>query len=313
MSPKSKSSRLIHVLKRRAKVFYPKLLRELPYAGGILLFIALIFFITSLLPTPASQPSISKFSSLPVSKNITLPYLTAKNIYIYDATENIPLYEKNADSEVFPASTTKMMTALVALDTFSLDQVLSVSRSYPDGENLGFLPGDKLTLENLLYAMLVQSANDAAEIIADNYPGGRSAFVTAMNTKAAQFGLQHTHFQNPTGLDEVGHYSSAADLVRISRQLLKSSELAKIVSTENAVISDKNTGNQHILANINQLLGKVPGVLGIKTGFTDGAGQALVTLVNRQNHPLLIVVLGSTDRFSDTKNLIDWSYSNFTW
>jgi serine-type D-Ala-D-Ala carboxypeptidase (penicillin-binding protein 5/6) len=160
---------------------------------------------------------------------------------------------------------------------------------------------------------LVQSANDAAEILAENYPGGRPAFIQAMNTKASALDLRHTHFVNPTGLDETGHYSSAADLVRLAEVLVQDHELSRIVSTENAVLSVSDGGSSYVVSNVNQLLGKVPGVLGIKTGFTDGAGQALVTLVNRDNHPVLITVLGSQDRFTDSQTLIEWVYSNFTW
>ena len=164
-----------------------------------------------------------------------------------------------------------------------------------------------MTVEQLLFALLVQSGNDAAEILAENYPGGRPTFIEAMNTKAAQLNLVHTHFANPTGIDEPGHYSSAADLARLASFALKKPEFARIVSTENTIVSN------HVLTNVNELLGKVPGVLGVKTGFTDGAGQSLVTLVDRDNHPVILVVLGSLDRFGDSEKLINWVYTNFKW
>ena len=126
-----------------------------------------------------------------------------------------------------------------------------------------------------------------------------------MNHKAVDLHLNQTHFQNPTGLDETGHYAPTANQAGLADVAMANSEFARIVSTENAVIA-----GTHVLSNINQLLGQVPGVLGIKTGFTEEAGQALVTLVD-QGHPVILVVLKSTDRFTDTKNLISWVYSNF--
>ena len=262
----------------------------------------------------AKAGSVSKFTFpsptpdiLPQSKNLPIPKISATHIMVLDRDSKSVIYQRSADQSVPPASTTKMMTALVVLDNFSLDQKIIVTRTYPDGQTIGFQPGEELSVEQLLYALLVQSGNDAAEILAENFAGGRQSFVAAMNQKAADLSLTHTHFQNPTGLDEVNHYSSAADLARLADVALNKPEFAKVVSTENAVIA-----GSHVLTNLNQLLGKVPGVLGVKTGFTDNAGQALVTYVN-QGHPVIIVVLKSTDRFTDTESLITWVYSNFTW
>ena len=257
---------------------------------------------TSKFTFPSPTPDI-----LPRPKDLPLPAVSATHIMILDRDSKSVIYQKSADLSVPPASTTKMMTALVVLDNFSLDQKITVTKTYPDGQTIGFQPGEELSIEQLLYALLVQSGNDAAEILAENYPGGRVAFVAAMNQKAADLLLTHTHFQNPTGLDEDDHYSSASDLARLADVALNKPEFAKVVSTENAVIA-----GSRVLTNLNQLLGKVPGVLGVKTGFTDNAGQALVTYVN-QGHPVVIVVLKSTDRFADTESLITWVYSNFTW
>ncbi|KKU29254.1 MAG: serine-type D-Ala-D-Ala carboxypeptidase [Candidatus Amesbacteria bacterium GW2011_GWA2_47_11b] len=244
---------------------------------------------------------------VPISQNLPPPTVSAKNIFIIDQASQTVFLQKSADQPVFPASTTKMMTALVVLDNFSLDQPITVTRSYPIGQHVGFRPGETLTVEQLLYATLVQSGNDAAEILAENFPAGRQVFIDLMNVKAAALNLDHTHFANPTGIDESGHYSSAADLARLASFALKNPEFARIVSTENSIVSN------HILTNVNELLGKIPGVLGVKTGFTDGAGQSLVTLVNRDDHPVIMVVLGSLDRFGDSEKLIDWVYSNFKW
>ncbi len=244
---------------------------------------------------------------LPISQNLPPPPISSRNVFIIDQASKSVLWQKNADEEVLPASTTKMMTAQVALEHYHLDELITITAQYKIGQVVGFKPGETLTVEQLLYALLVQSANDAAETLAENFPGGRAAFVTAMNDKATQIHLTHTHFANPTGIDEDNHYSTAADLARLADVALRQPEFAKIVATENAVIST------HVLTNVNQLLGKIPGVIGIKTGYTEGAKQALVTLVKRDNHPVILVVLGSDDRFADTASLITWVYSDWHW
>lgn len=291
-------------------------LRHYPQITLITLITLTLFLYPRSRPKIAVPPPspVSKFTFIsptpdlsPKSKNIPLPTISAKHVMILDRDTKQIMYQKAADDSVPPASTTKIMTALVVLDSFTLDREITVTKSYSDGQVVGFDPGEKLTVEQLLYALLVQSGNDAAEILAENHTDGRPAFIAAMNSKAADLHLTHTAFRNPTGLDEKGHYSSAADLARLADFAMNDPEFARIVGTEAAVLP----GN-HVLNNLNQLLGKVPGVLGIKTGFTDNAGQALVTLVDR-GRPLIIVVLKSTDRFSDTQKLIDWSYSNFTW
>ena len=254
-----------------------------------------------------SYEKVSEVSYVPQSQNLPLPQTSARNIFIIDQKSKIVLYQKDADQQVFPASTTKMMTALVALDQYDLGREITVTTSYPEGQNLKLTPGEKLTVNQLLYALLVQSANDAAEVLAENFAGGRADFISAMNAKALDLRLTGTHFANPSGLDETGHYSTAADLARLADSALAHPEFAKIVATENAVIAT------HILTNVNQLLGKIPGVLGVKTGNTLGAGQSLVTLVDRDSHPVIIVVLGSTDRFGDSEKLINWIYTNFKW
>ncbi len=264
--------------------------------------------------TPTSVPKISKINSdLPISKRSSPPEVSAQNIFIIDQKSQSVLFSKDADSRIYPASTTKMMTAIVAKDSFSPDALLTVSKSYPEGQDIGLVSGEKVSLDNMLYALLVLSANDAAEVLAENYPGGRLVFIDQMNIKADKLHLQNTHFQNPTGFDEDGHYSSASDLARIAASLMSDDYLRRIVSAENAVIASADQAVVYPISNVNQLLGKVPGVLGVKTGWTDLAGESLVTLINRDGHEVIISLMGSSDRFSDNTKLIDWIYSNFVW
>lgn len=285
----------------------------------LFLVLSLVFFVgksVTFLSQRIISPSPQMGEPIPFptfNSDIPFPPVTAKHIFILDRKSKYVLYQHNADLQIYPASTTKMMTAIVAHENISLDQIVEVQKTYPEGVDINLQPGEKIRVSDLLYATLVQSANDAAEVLAESYPGGRPAFVAAMNQKAAELKLLHTHFQNPTGLDETDHYSSAADLARIADYLLISDYLSRIVSTENAVVSSADFSAVHPITNVNQLLGQVTGVVGIKTGFTDLAGEALITLVNRNDHEVIISLLGSQDRFADTKKLIDWVYSAFSW
>jgi D-alanyl-D-alanine carboxypeptidase (penicillin-binding protein 5/6) len=266
------------------------------------------FLKNNLQVNPAASVSLS-----PVARNTEVPTVSAKYIFILDRKSKTVLYQKKADEQIYPASTTKMMTAIVAYEHLPLDATITVAHSYPEGVDIELQPGETLHVSDLLYAILVPSANDAAEVLAEGFPGGRAAFVQEMNNTAAKLNLKNTHFLNPTGLDETGHYSSASDLARIADHLLSSEYLAKIVSTQNAVVSSSDLTTYHSLSNVNELLGRVSGVVGIKTGFTDLAGESLVTLVNRDGHEVIISLLGSTARFSDTEKIIDWIFSSFTW
>lgn len=280
--------------------------RHLPAVAVVLLLLAFtlgLAWLPGLLHPVSGLPKTVLTDVLPTSPPNSVPQISARHVFIQNLDTGAVVYQKSADEHIYPASTTKIVTALVALDYYPLDRIITVTKSYPEGEDLGLVAGEQFSVEKLLYALLVQSANDVAEILAENMVGGRPAFITAMNTKVTQLGLLNTHFVNPHGLDEVNHYSSASDLGRLAAYAMKNPLFSRIVSTENSVISS------HILTNTNQLLGKVPGLLGVKTGFTDLAGQSLISVVDRDNLRFLIVVLGSQDRFGDTRNLIDWIYS----
>jgi len=257
---------------------------------------------------------LGQSTSVPLkSLGLDPPAVTAQHILIKDLTTGEILYAKSADTPVPPASTTKMMTALVAVQKYGWDREITVDKSFRDGSVAGFRPGEKYTVEQLVYSLLLKSANDAAEILAENHPQGRDGFVADMNAAAKELGLTSTTFQNPSGLDQDNHLSSASDLARLGEYLVKVTGFDRIVATQNATIIDLASRSGMLLSNSNPLLGKIPGVLGIKTGFTDGAGQSLVSLIDRGGRRVIIVVLGSTDREKDSEKLIDWVYKNFTW
>jgi serine-type D-Ala-D-Ala carboxypeptidase (penicillin-binding protein 5/6) len=134
-----------------------------------------------------------------------------------------------------------------------------------------------------------------------------------MNQKAQEMGLHHTHFTNPIGLDNPDHFSSAADLARIALVAIKNPEIAQIVTMEKVTVVDVTGKIKHSVSNINTLVGKIPGVKGIKTGWTQDAGECLVSLVERDNHQIIISLLGSQNRFKETQEIIEWVFANFAW
>lgn len=269
--------------------------------------------IDEIIPVKASpRKDFPPIPVLGVSNNY--PVLSAQGVLATDLISGIALYEKNADAPLLPASTTKIITALVALDTYPLDLVHTVPFGVNvEGQKMGLYKGEQITTENLLYGLLVYSANDAAYTLAANYPGGYSAFVDAMNDKATDLSMQNTSFDNPIGLDGNSQRSTARDLILASEVAMRNHVFAKIVGTSEIVVSDVTGKYIHKLKNLNLLLGSVPGVTGVKTGWTESARENLVTFVERDGHKIMITLLGSQDRFGETKELIDWIFANYIW
>lgn len=261
---------------------------------------------------PFAVPTPKPF---PVSRTNIYPQneVSARAVVVLDPDSGAILYKRNADESLSPASTTKILTALVALDAYKLDDVVTIQTVANSGQVMGLFPGEEITVENLLYGALVQSGNDAAWALAEHYPGGVDEFVKAMNGKAQSLHLTASHFTNPVGYDHPEHKMTAIDLARLSSLALTNHTIAKIVAIPQITISDVYHTRFHALTNVNQLLGKIPGVGGIKTGWTEEAGENLVTLVTRNGHRVIIVVLKSQDRFKDTSYLIDWVFSHFDW
>ena len=292
------------------------LLPLLAFTGAFLLYPGNIFYLDLF----AYHPELHNGKSIKeVAVPEEVPYVvspqpflnsSAQGLYITDTETATPLYKKNEHMQRLPASTTKVMTALTASDVFTPEDVLTVKRVIDDGQTAKLLAGEQFTFENLLYAMLVNSANDAAFAIADNYPGGYSAFIIAMNKKAEELGMKNSAFRNPAGLDEQGQITTAFDLSVAARKLTENSQLKKIVGTKDITISDVDYKHFHRIYTINELLGQIPGIAGLKTGYTELAGQNLITLYKYQGHSFIIVVLKSSDRFLDTRSAIGWIQGN---
>lgn len=254
------------------------------------------------------------------TRSSAIEAVTAAHFQVTDLTSGEVLLEKNATSSAFPASTTKMMTALVAREVFGLEDLLVITPEAIAEDNLlKFRVGEKILAGDLIKSLLINSSNESAEALALNYSGGKVGFVDLMNKKARDIHLTKSLFINPAGFDHENIYSTARDLTILARELLKDEWLKSVVATKTTVITESTASgeikypNQHYLYNTNQLLFELPEVTGVKTGTTDGAGQVLVALVEKDGHQILFVVMGSEDRYQDTKYLINWVDQAFDW
>lgn len=292
----------------------PFLERPLIFLVSVLIFIASVAVILSQEKKEViATPMAVRKAPVIIDKGIAPPTLSAKAVHAVDLKTGKILFSKNSQEPLLPASTTKIITALVSLSHYKLDEVLKVSIPDAAGHKMGLKSGERITVRSLLYGLLVFSGNDAAEVLAADYPGGRENFVSAMNSLAKNIRLENTNFKNPVGFDEYLHFSTAEDLVKVATYAINNPVFSEIVSTQEVKVTSVDGKVVHNLTNINELLGKVPGVIGVKTGWTVNAGEALVTLVERNGNKVMLAVLASNDRFDETEELINWIYSNYEW
>jgi len=245
-----------------------------------------------------------------LSANLKTPEISAQSALIFDITTKEVLYSKNPTEKLPMASLTKIMTAIVALENKKKDDTYVVSKDDLVGEvSLGMSVEEKLSLSELLYGMMLHSGNDAAEVLANNFPGGRAAFVNAMNNKVKALGLSDTSFTNPTGLEGDGkQYTTAYDVVVMTEYALTNFPLFdQVVSTFDYNIPQTPTHKAFYLENETNLLTSYPGVKGVKDGYTPEAGLCLVTYLDYGGHKIVGVVLGSDDRRGEMIELLDYS------
>lgn len=243
------------------------------------------------------------------------PNINARAAIIYDRTTKEMIWGKNETNKVAMASTTKIMSAIVVLENGNLSDVVTVSKKAAGigGSRLKISTGDKITVNDLLYGLMLRSGNDAAVALAEYIGGSIEGFARLMNEKAKQLGLNNTNFVTPHGLDNEDHYTTAYELVLLTDYALNNKTFAKIVNTKVATISIN--GNVRNIYNTNELLGNMYGVNGVKTGFTNGAGRCLVTSCTRDNNQIITVVLGcdtKKQRTSDSTKLIEYAFKNYT-
>lgn len=252
-----------------------------------------------------SSPYNFNLSKYPEFKNTSLPQATANGIIIMDAETKKNLYEKNKNLRFSSASTTKIMTALTALEHFRLDDQLIVPEDSKIDSVIDLQKGDKFKFVDLMYAMMLPSDNRAASTIAQNYPGGEGEFVARMNLNAKKLNLKNTYFADPIGLLDDLNYSTPSDLAVLSAVAMEKEVISDIVSTKLITISDSQDKKVYELENLNILLGS-NGIVGLKTGYTDLALDVLVTAKNYNGHLIIMVVMNSEDRFQDTLGLLSF-------
>ena len=264
-----------------------------------------------------AQPVVKAFftteAPLPQKKENPTPLnLTASGVFVMDLHSGVVLYDKNPHQKLKPASLTKIMTALVALDYFKEDSIIKVVNGQRSlGNTIDLLKGDQFLADDLLYGLLVSSGNDAAITFAENYPGGYTAFVQKMNDKATDLGLDNSHFSNVSGVEGEDHFTTAYDIAMIAREALNRPIFENIVSTKKITLQSLK-GHLYPLNSTNVLLDK-PGFYGVKTGWTPEAGECLVVLAEKDAHPILISLLHSSDRFGEGEKIFNWVFQNYTW
>lgn len=228
--------------------------------------------------------------------------VSAAAAVLMDADSGRLLYEKNGEKRMLIASTTKLMTALVALEQGGLQQEITVTGGHmAEGSSMYLRPGEKLTLETLLYGLLLCSGNDAALAVTECM-GGAVPFVARMNEKAAELGMENTHFANPNGLDDEAHYSTAEDMAKLAAAAMDDPVLRRVASTRTARIGGRT------LTNHNKLLSRVEGCVGLKTGYTRAAGRTLVSCAERDGVRLVAVTLQDGDDWNDHASLYEQGF-----
>lgn len=262
----------------------------------------------------------SRLVLIPVSKNTAKsPEISAKAVLAADIGSGTVIFERNSAEKLPIASLTKLMTALVVVEQAPLDDQVEILAEDLDTVpfRLNFSPGERLTIRDLVTAMLVSSANDAALALARHTAGSRQNFVAAMNDKALKLGMVSTSFTNPVGFDHPNHYSTAADLSALVEEFINHAALVDIVKMKSAEITSEPSGRKLAIYTTNKLLLERSSVIGLKTGFTAEAKGSLIILVDRQTtgEPVRYysIILGSDDREQETRMLMDWIEDNFVW
>ena len=255
---------------------------------------------------PLARPEVE---GLVVSPDDKLQNLTARSAVVLDAATGLVIYQRDMDARRYPASTTKIMTLIVALEQGNLEDTVTVSKNAAgmEGSTLWLEQGDKVPLRELLYGMMMASGNDATIAVAEHIAGSVSAFAKLMNDKAREIGAKDTHFVNPNGLPNENHYTTAHDMALIAAYGYRLPEFEEIVSTREITFPWVKD-DTHRLRNENQMLWLYEGGNGVKTGYTDAAGRCLVSGAKDDGLQLVAVVLDSVYMWNDSIALLDYGF-----
>ena len=246
--------------------------------------------------------------TLTVNAQAAEPTVSAESCILMDAQSGTVIYEKNPDNRMLIASTTKIMTALVALENGSPDDIVEIKREWAnvEGSSMGLCPGEFCSLRELLYGLLLASGNDAGVAVACHTAGSVEKFAELMNRKAEELGMENSHFANPHGLDHEAHFSTARDMAILAAAAMKNAELALIASTDEVTLPRGRRFSNH-----NKLLKSCEGCIGLKTGYTSKAGRTLVSVCERNGTRLICVTLRDGDDWADHARLYDWGFENY--
>jgi serine-type D-Ala-D-Ala carboxypeptidase (penicillin-binding protein 5/6) len=255
-------------------------------------------------------PSAAVLSNQTTPVSAKIPNINALSAVVMDTVSGRVLYEKNGYSKRSIASTTKIITAIIAIENGNLEDEVTVSKKAASvwGSTINLKEGQKLKLRELLYGLMLNSGNDAAIAISEYIGGSVENFCDMMTKKAMELGAKNSSFKSPHGLDAEGHYSTAYDLALITRYAIKNKTFSEIVKTQSATIPGKS------LQNTNEMLYSYPGTDGVKTGFTGKAGRCLVTSATRNNWRLISVTLGSPTRNAraqSSRSILDYVFNNY--
>ncbi len=242
------------------------------------------------------------------------PSVSAESAVLFCANDDSFIFEKNADSRMPMASTTKIMTCITALESCELNDIVCICSDSVgvEGSSLYLNAGDRLTLCDLLYAVMLRSANDAASAVAYHVAGSIEAFADMMNEKAASLGLDNTHFTNPHGLHDETHYTTARDFAILTSYALKNADFRKIVSTTDYTVVLNEGSCKKPIVNHNKLLRIYEGANGVKTGFTKSSGRCLVSSAERDGVLLVAVTLNAPSDWNDHISMLDYGFSQYT-
>ncbi|HKV31165.1 MAG TPA: D-alanyl-D-alanine carboxypeptidase family protein [Candidatus Dormibacteraeota bacterium] len=278
-----------------------------------LLLLALLMPVTvqSHLPITGSLP-VELYELAPTAA--PPPVIKARSALLLDVDTGKILFQVDPHGRHAPASLTKVLTALVALDQLRIDQTVTVPPSINqlpwDSTRMGLRAGERLTVRDLLYGLFLNSGNDAAITLAEAAMP-RATFMALMNARAARLGMADTHFVNPIGLDDPGHYTSAADLARAATELMRSfPEVAAMAATPSVTLPATGTHHAYSLYNLNELVRKYAGASGLKTGWTGHAGGCLIATATRGGRHQMVVLLASPRIFDEAAALLDYGFDS---
>lgn len=277
----------------------------------VLSFALLLTSCGRVLTSDSTQISAKTLPPTDTSGAPTAGSISAKSAVVIEQSSGEVIWEHNSEQRLPMASTTKIMTALVVLETLDLQRKIKIS---PDavgieGSSVYLYSGEELTVESLLFALLLSSANDAAAALAIEVSGSIEAFSSLMNERAASLGLENTHFKNPHGLDDPEHFTTASDLAMITREALQNKDFRRIVSTVKKVIPLNGDSGARLLLNHNKLLKSYSGAIGVKTGYTKKSGRCLVSAAERDRVEYICVTLNAPSDWNDHKLLLDYASS----